>query len=162
MSQEIPAEARNAFRAHKNNAKRRGITFLFSLEEWWAWWQVDNRWSSRGRKDYQLVMCRRADAGPYSLENVYCATQHQNRLDQKAPLVSLGERSKAAWARRKEHGLESHLTDRAMHPRNRGVVTPDGYFPSAALAGERYGIHRNAASYRCRRGIKGWRWAPAP
>jgi hypothetical protein len=162
MNETIPDEARKAFKAQRNNSSRRDIPFLFSLEEWWAWWQVDNRWANRGRKGHQYVMCRREDIGPYSPGNVYCGTGLQN-LEARGPnVIATSEYVEALWAGRRARGEPCHLSDRACHPKNRGVVTPDGYFPSAAQAGERYGITSAGAANRCHRGIKGWRWAPDP
>lgn len=77
----IPMAGVKAFDDHRRNAKKRGIEFLFTLPEWWAWWQIDGRWEQRGMGRDALVMARRGDAGPYSPENVYCATHSENGRD---------------------------------------------------------------------------------
>jgi len=59
----------------------RGIEFLFTLEEWWNWWQTDDRWQRRGRGTDKLVMARFKDQGPYSIGNTYCTTGRQNVID---------------------------------------------------------------------------------
>lgn len=76
---DIPQKARTAFSLQRGGAKQRGISFEFTLEEWWTWWQTDNRWERRGsRGPEQLVMARRGDVGPYSPNNVRCITAAEN------------------------------------------------------------------------------------
>ena len=65
----------------KANAKARGIEWLMSFDEWWAWWQVDGRWARRGNKPDDFCMARKGDAGPYSLGNVFLATFRENCRD---------------------------------------------------------------------------------
>jgi hypothetical protein len=76
-----PKRALAAFRTQLGNARSRGIPFEFSLQDWWAWWQTDNRWLSRGKGKFDLCMARINDVGPYSIENVYCTTNSQNGID---------------------------------------------------------------------------------
>ena len=75
------ARQRAAFEVQRRSAKRRGIPFLFSFEEWQAWWVEDGRWPERGRGRDKLCMARFGDAGPYSWDNVYCTTHAGNGLD---------------------------------------------------------------------------------
>jgi DNA-binding XRE family transcriptional regulator len=74
----MPLSAVEAFRSHRSGARRRGLLFLFTLGEWWAWWQADGRWSRRGLGKDALVMARRGDAGPYHPSNVFPATHSVN------------------------------------------------------------------------------------
>jgi hypothetical protein len=76
-----PREVLKAFGWHLYNAKYRNIAFNLTIEEWWQWWQIDDRWSRRGNRGNDLVMARFNDQGPYSLSNVYCATSSQNLQD---------------------------------------------------------------------------------
>lgn len=72
---------------HKNNAKRRGIEFLFTFEEWVAWWvaNLGPDWMiKRGRRKHEYCMARKGDVGPYAPWNVDCITNQQNGLLQKA------------------------------------------------------------------------------
>lgn len=66
------------FCLQRGNAKMRGIEWRFTFDEWWAWWQIDNRWSRRGNKPEDLCMARKGDVGPYSLANVECLTFREN------------------------------------------------------------------------------------
>jgi hypothetical protein len=146
-----------AFESHRLTAKRRGIPFLFDYDAWWAWWQVDGRWAQRGRGANKLCMARKGDAGPYSPENVYCATNTQNGRDAVFP----GSSAASAEALRKLVGTEilrrPHLAVRGDgHPRSRAVLTPLGRFGSGALAAEAHGIDRSTATARARKGTNGW------
>ena len=98
-----------------------GIPFLFTFEQWSEWWLTDDRWSRRGRKAGQLQMGRKGDSGPYSPDNVECATKEQKQKAQLTALSSLSPEKraevfkKAGLARRGE-----------KHWRARPVVTPLG------------------------------------
>jgi len=73
-----PPEAIRAFQVQRTNANRRGIPFLFTFTEWWAWWQTDGRWERRGHGMGKLQMAHFNDTGAYHPDNVYCATHEQN------------------------------------------------------------------------------------
>jgi hypothetical protein len=81
LTPDIPRAARRAFFTQRETAYQRGIEWDLSLREWWLWWQIRNRWEKRGRYGDDLVMARRRDTGPYSLENIYCTTAKQNVAD---------------------------------------------------------------------------------
>ena len=76
------------YHSHKASADLRGIGFNISHEEWYNWWLlngVDKDGPSQKemgipRKEV-LCMCRHGDTGPYSLDNIYCATASQNGKD---------------------------------------------------------------------------------
>ena len=64
------------YHVHKNGAKKRGIGFLLTFEEWWSIWEP--LWDNRGKAKDSLVMCRYGDTGPYSKDNVYIDTYSNN------------------------------------------------------------------------------------
>lgn len=72
MASKASKNPKVAFRAQKYGAAQRGIQFLMTFEEWWSWWQIDNRWERRGRNSGQLVMARDNDEGPYHIDNIHC------------------------------------------------------------------------------------------
>jgi len=72
-------EYKQQFNDHYKNAKKRGIEFQFTYEEWVAWWGDDI--TARGNKQGQLVMARHGDIGPYHPDNVRKATQEENRAE---------------------------------------------------------------------------------
>lgn len=154
----LPRVAEKAFQDQRQAAKKRGIPFLFTRDEWWAWWQVDGRWDRRGSRAHNLCMARKGDVGPYSAENVYPATMAENSGSVARAARAAAGRLGAAAA--KANG--THAAAFAMrgdgHPRSKAVVTPMGRFGSAALAGEAHGISRKIASYRASHERNGWRY----
>jgi hypothetical protein len=152
-----PPEAVRAFQVQRTNANRRGIPFLFTFEEWWAWWQTDNRWANRGMGSGKFVMARKGDKGPYSPENVYCAT-HLENIKEVPPEIR-SDASRRSW---KNGPKNSPIAQRGeKNPSSRPVETPAGTFASATLAAEHFGFTRMYAAYLARTKRHGWRWADA-
>lgn len=151
-----PPSAAAAFLSHRQGAKRRGIPFRFSFYEWWAWWQIDDRWVQRGRGKDNLVMARRGDVGPYSPENVYCATTQQNFADADGAARSAASRDGLRAAMAAGYSPAPWAGVREGHPRAKAVLTPKGRFGSAALAAEAHGINPGTATEKARRGANGW------
>src|SRR4029077_1421459 len=79
---ELERQLRTAYTNQKSSAKRFGIPFLLTFEQWSEWWLTDDRWSRRGRKAGQLQMSRKGNSGPYSPDNVECATKEQKQKSQ--------------------------------------------------------------------------------
>ena len=52
----------------------------------------------------------------------------------------------------------THLKNRALHPRNRQVITPVGVFASASQAAEAHGYTAGYGAHLAREGLHGWRW----
>ena len=52
----------------KTQAKQRGVEWRLSFEEWYTFWLDSGHWEERGSGKW--MMCRFADTGPYSLENI--------------------------------------------------------------------------------------------
>ena len=65
------------YQYQKSGAKKRGIPWEISFEEWWEFWK--DSWELRG--NYNLVMARKGDVGPYSKDNIYLTTHGQNMKD---------------------------------------------------------------------------------
>lgn len=166
---DLPDAAYHAFRAQRDAAKHRQIDFLFTLDQWWAWWQTYDhehgcvRWDRRGRSKTDLVMARFGDVGPYSADNVYCATQSKNIADCNERDPGRLARQAIDWHAQHDCHLKGKRGDR--HPKSRGMVTPAGRFGSGALAADHYGITRAGAKHRADHGVDGWHWEndqPAP
>lgn len=149
-----PPEAMAAYRGQLSMARKRHIAWLFTPKEWWAWWQVDDRWKNRGRRRGNFVMARIGDSGPYSVGNVYCTTP-------------LGNSKDVPFEVRRTAGIMSAVTkgDRCAihlrvrgdgHPRSKAVITPKGRFGSAALAADAHGYTRQHAARLARLGKDGW------
>src|SRR6478735_12823895 len=86
---EYERQFRHAYASHRRSAWMRGIPFLFTFEQWSEWWLTDDRWSRRGRKAGQLQMGRKGNSGPYSPDNVECATKEQKQKSQLLPMPPL-------------------------------------------------------------------------
>jgi hypothetical protein len=72
---------RGKYTRHKVNAKRRGVAFLLTFEQWWHIWDVSGKWPLRGNRAGMYAMLRIADAGPYSVANVYIARMEVNTCE---------------------------------------------------------------------------------
>ena|GEM_PF-5846307 len=153
---EPPKAAAKAFDTQRRNAKRRGIPFLLTFEEWWDWWQIDNRWANRGRRRDNFVMGRFGDTGPYALDNIYCVLPRDNVIvPPRQPLPP----QQIANMRIGSNDF-AHLRDRYNHPRCRPVVSPKGSFPSVVLAAEANGLKPKYAQKLAARAVRGWSYAP--
>lgn len=148
-------EGWSEFMTQRRTARRRGIRFEFTFVGWWAWWQVDGRWARRGRESGGLVMARKGDVGPYSPENVYCATHAENVKD--LPPGAKAEKVRRMVANRP--AIECpHLAAGEAHPKSRPVITPAGRFGNVRMAAEHHGITPSAASRKAKAGAAGWRY----
>lgn len=94
---------REAYRLHKVNAKRRGIPFRFTFEEWVAWWQSTGHYHERGSQRGQYVMARTGDQGAYELGNVECMQAQDNSA---APHI--GAKRTAQTRKRMSDGIARH------------------------------------------------------
>lgn len=73
---------RFAYSSQRNNARHRGIPWELTLGQWWSIWEASGKWEQRGRGQ-GYVMCRRGDAGPYAVGNVFIATARENCSDRR-------------------------------------------------------------------------------
>lgn len=70
-----------SYRTHKANAKKRGIGFLLTYQEWLKIWVDSGHLSERGNKPDQYVMARNRDRGPYAVGNVRIITARENSIE---------------------------------------------------------------------------------
>jgi hypothetical protein len=66
----------SAYAIHKCSAKKRGVEFVLTFEEWRDWWGDD--FANRGKAKGKLVMARHGDEGPYALGNIKKITCSEN------------------------------------------------------------------------------------
>lgn len=85
--------ARHKYAQHKSGAKKRGIEFKLTFEEWMGVW--GDKLDQRGVRSWQLGMCRIGDKGAYEVGNVYLGTPARNRASQRMAL----ENKRAAESR---------------------------------------------------------------
>ena len=152
---ELERRLRRAYRIQKHSAAKRGIPFLFTFEQWSEWWLTDDRWSRRGRKAGQLQMGRKGNSGPYSPDNVECATKEEK---QKSQLIAHSF-SVLSPEQRAEIARKAGLSRRgAKHWRARPVVTPLGTFVTITAAAEAHGIDQTYGSKLAKEQRRGWRY----
>ncbi len=58
------------FGVQRRGAKKRGIAFHLTFEEWWDIWQSSGHWHERGKSKGQYCMARYGDEGDYEVGNV--------------------------------------------------------------------------------------------
>ena len=71
-------DVKSRYWQHMNNAKRRGIDFNMTYEEWLFVWLSSGHFHERGKGREQYVMARYGDTGPYEVGNVKIIPNHEN------------------------------------------------------------------------------------
>lgn len=69
------------YAVHKATAKRRGVGFNLTFEQWNNWWLsqgVDKNLDKGQKTANTLCMCRHNDIGAYELSNIYVDTLSNN------------------------------------------------------------------------------------
>ena len=87
---------RKTYTKTKLAAKRRGISFMFTYEQWITFWGVLHDLRGRGG----LNICRLRDSGAYSADNCYIGTPQMNRQDYrvfKSPNNPYYEKERNKW-----------------------------------------------------------------
>ena len=69
------------FLTQKTNAKRRGIEFQFSFNEWLNVWESSGKLKYRGRNHGKYCMARYNDCGPYAIGNVKIILHTENVIE---------------------------------------------------------------------------------
>jgi len=72
---------RRAWCTQRSSAKRRGIAFTLTFEDWLSIWQDSGHLKNRGRMLGQFVMARPGDVGSYEVGNVIITRCEQNHID---------------------------------------------------------------------------------
>lgn len=82
------ASPKGQYTKHKINARRRGVEFKLTFEEWWDIWQKSGHWDKRGNRKGCYVMSRLRDEGPYAVGNVFIATFSSNVCDRNKSVAA--------------------------------------------------------------------------
>jgi hypothetical protein len=69
-------DPRRAYSQQKYRAKKRGIGFNLSFDQWWDIWKESGCYPARGRNGY--VMHRKGDRGEYEVGNVEIISATEN------------------------------------------------------------------------------------
>ena len=73
-----------SFRHLEESAKRRGIQFLLTLQEFTTWGHAHNYFRSKGRRHHESSVDRIRQDGPYSLDNIQVLTISENSAKERA------------------------------------------------------------------------------
>ena len=115
------------FRKHRHHAKKRGIPFLFTFDEWWNIWIKSGHWYEMGITRGKFQMARMGDRGGYTKDNVRIITQEENKAEyirtaetrakistaQRGQKRSLETRAKISAARKGRKGKPHSAETRA-------------------------------------------------
>ena len=166
--------AKTKFNAHKSNAKRRGIEFLLTFDQWLDIWEKSGNCDKRGRGADKYCMCRVGDTGSYSVDNVFIGQGKHNVRDGNIGKLDTEEtrRRKSQAAKGRPHdyakGLNnvmhrpevkaklSEATSGSKHYRARAVQTPFGMFLSGVEASKELNIPKPTIYWKCKYQKDGW------
>jgi|SRR6185312_14030799 len=81
------------YQRHRQNARRRGVSFLLTFDQWWSIWQESGLWDVRGAWAGGAVMMRHRDRGPYAVGNVSIG-MHSDNIRERNKLVAAGMRKR--------------------------------------------------------------------
>lgn len=124
---------RHAYAHHKATAKRRGIAFLLTFEEWMAIWLESQRWEQRGNLKGQYVMARTGDAGAYECGNVRICSVSDNRIEaRQGKPMGAETRQRISDAMKKRHA-EGHYLRPPGRTSKRGLPTAQGSSVNASI-----------------------------
>jgi hypothetical protein len=75
------AREKRRYAVQKGDAKRRGIAFLLTFEEWLGIWQESGHINESGSFAGQYCMARYGDKGPYAVGNIRICTIEENHRE---------------------------------------------------------------------------------
>lgn len=163
-----------AYTQQKSNAKRRGVEFVITYEEWEQVWLDSGKWELRGKGIGKYCMCRYNDEGPYAIGNVFIDLSSSNVREgnigkvvseETRQLIASGIKGKPhPWSRGDKNPMHrpevkakmSAAIGGANHYKARGVFTPYGYFPTAKEASLALNIPRPTVHWRAHRNKMGF------
>lgn len=148
----IPQDFKAYYANKQGNAYRRGIDFLFTLEEMWSlwqpYWEESRNYKSTGYRKYCLS--RHGDVGPYSLSNCTIQTHSEN--------------SKERWRSNRNFKPgkgDPNMLEYTRHPRK--VIVNGVEYVSAGSAGREYNIDKTTAHNRCKsENFSDWQYLDGP
>lgn len=168
MGGKIKCQFKKAYVQQRSNANTRGIEFKLTFDEWKQFWLDSGKWEQRGRGAEKYCMCRVGDSGAYELGNVFIALGRQNVSEgnlgkpcsdeHKKKIAEANKGKPHPWSagdKNPMHRLEvkaklSEAIGGANHYKARGVITPQGFFPTAKAAAEALGIKKPTVEWRAR------------
>jgi hypothetical protein len=86
---------------HKSRAKRRGIAFNLTFDQWLSIWIDSGKLHLRGRGAGKYCMSRIGDAGPYEIGNVFIQSFEGNSSDGHK-----GRKQDESWKEKRAESLK--------------------------------------------------------
>ena len=99
------ARYRRRYAVQKGDAKRRGIPFLLSFDEWFTIWKMSGHLDESGSYRGQYHMARRGDKGPYQKGNVRICRAEENHAEKRhsaATRAKISAGNVSRWKTRKK------------------------------------------------------------
>lgn len=168
MGGKVKCPFKRAYIQQKSNAKQRGVEFNLTFDEWKQIWVGSGKWDQRGRGAEKYCMCRVGDSGAYAVGNVFIALGRQNVSEGNVGKTCSDEhRRKIAeankgklhpWSAGENNPMHRPEVKAKMsaaiggekHYKQRGVITPQGYFVTSKAASEALGIPKPTIEWRAR------------
>jgi hypothetical protein len=116
---------KRAFHSHRKRARKCGIDFLFTFEEWAGLWETSGKWDQRGRGSDKYCMARFGDKGPYAAGNVRICTNRENLQETRGRPKS--DETRARMSQYQKSRPEAHTRNSAQARR--------GWVPSEETRG---------------------------
>jgi hypothetical protein len=127
-----PDDRRKRFGEQVGNARRRGIPWTLTFDEWWAVWEASGKWPERGRLRGQFCMSRYGDTGAYAVGNVFIQGRCENDSEREAKKSSEYRRtyalrgSKHRWSILNEQQVEDIRVRLAAGEKGRAIAAEFG------------------------------------
>ena len=168
---------RKLYTQHKSNAKRRGIDFLLTLDEWKSIWLESGKFDQRGKGAEKYCMCRIGDVGAYEVGNVFIELGKKNVSDgnigkhfseeHKAKISESNKGKPHFWCAGENNPMHkpevkakvSLAIGGSNNYRAKAVISPFGCFGSTTEASKELGIPAVTIQWRCRNSKAGWSYA---
>lgn len=116
--------ARHKYVQHKSRAKKRGIEFKLTFEQWRDIW--GDKLDQIGVRAWQLGMCRINDSGAYEVGNVYLGTPARNAASRRMANENRdGKEGKHVWCAgsREPIAVQEEETDEEYLARKLGYAS---------------------------------------
>jgi hypothetical protein len=111
---------RKLFNQQKSNAKRRGIAWQLTFEQWSQIWLDSGKWELRGRNSGQYCMSRYGDLGPYAVDNVRIVTVNINGNEMTYQHTEAAKLKIGAFHKGKQYLLGKKLSEIHKHNISQG------------------------------------------
>lgn len=81
MADDFKETPMGQYQVQRQHARRRGISWQLSFDQWWKIWVESGKYEQRGRGWREYCMARFGDSGPYAMGNVKICTVAENNAE---------------------------------------------------------------------------------